>query len=175
MSAATMPHIPPTASLLLQPGEGLGPLSLSASLFSIITTLLQHKSTFPRLDISFNSTNPVTNPIYVDLETNGLRLRFDGQSQHLELIQVTEFGKLGLVYAETNLRHHLMCASGLIVVVMARRHFDLCIRLLDRLRRESWSKRPRPHRKCIYSHIRGLHSSSPYRRMRPNPRPIRNC
>src|SRR5277367_1810969 len=105
MSTNTMPHIPPTASLQIQPGESLGPLSLSASLFSIITTLLQHKHTFPRLNISFNSTNPLTNPIYVDLENNGLRLRFDGESQHLQLIQVTEFGRLGLVYADTNLRY----------------------------------------------------------------------
>lgn len=114
MTAATMPHIPPTASLQIQPGEALGPLSLSASLFSTITTLLQHKSTFPRLNISFNSTDPVTNPVYIDLETNGLRLRFDGESQHLELIQVTEFGKVGLVYADTNLRYRAsrMILSG---------------------------------------------------------------
>jgi hypothetical protein len=96
----------------------------------------------------------VTNPIYVDLETNGLRLRFDGESQHLQLIQVTEFGRLGLVYADTNLRYFILnfgVAGGLMwVVVMVHRHFDLCIRLLDRRRLESWCRlRHRVHR-CIF-------------------------
>src|SRR5208282_756894 len=100
-----MPNIPPTSSLQIQPKQGLGPLSLSASLYSTLTTLLQHKSAFPRLNISFNSSNPVTNPIYIDLESNGLRLRFDGESQHLELIEVIEFGKIGLLYGDTNLSY----------------------------------------------------------------------
>lgn len=99
-----MPTFPPTSSLPIQPGEAIGPLSLSASLYSTLTTLLQHKGTFPRLNISFNSANPVCNPIYIDLEANGLRLRFDGESQHLELIEVTQFGNLGLLYKDSNLR-----------------------------------------------------------------------
>ena len=99
-----MPTLPPTSSLLIQPGEALGPLSLSASLYSTLSTLLHHKSTFARLNISFNPTNPVSNPIYVDLESNGLRLRFDGESQRLELIEVTEFGRVGLLYGDINLR-----------------------------------------------------------------------
>jgi hypothetical protein len=99
-----MPTVPPTSSLPVQPGEAIGPLSLSASLHSTLSTLLQHKATFPRLNISFNSANPVCNPIYIDLEANGLRLRFDGEAQHLELIEVTEFGKVGLLYQEANLR-----------------------------------------------------------------------
>ena len=99
-----MPTVPPTSSLPIQPGEAIGPLSLSASLYSTLSTLLQHKAIFPRLNISFNSANPVCNPIYVDLEANGLRLRFDGESQHLELIEATAFGKVGLLYEDTNLR-----------------------------------------------------------------------
>ena len=99
-----MPNIAPTSSLQVQPGEALGLLVLSTSLYATLTTLLRHKSTFPRLEISFNSASPVSKPIYIDLESNGLRLRFDGESQHLELIEVTEFGKIGLKYADTNLR-----------------------------------------------------------------------
>ena len=98
-----MPNIPPTSSIKIQPNHGLGPLSLSASLYSTLATLLHHKSTFPRLNISFNSSNPVINPIYIDLESNGLRLRFDGESQLLELIEVIEFGKIGLLYGDTYL------------------------------------------------------------------------
>lgn len=99
-----MPTVPPTSSLPIQPGEAIGPLSLSASLYSTLSTLLQHKAAFPRLNISFNSANSVCNPIYIGLEANGVRLRFDGESQHLELIEVTEFGKVGLLYKDTNLR-----------------------------------------------------------------------
>jgi isoleucyl-tRNA synthetase len=99
-----MPMIQPASSLEIQPREALGPLTLSASLYSTLTTLLTHKPTFPRLNISFNSTDPVTNPIYIDLEANGVRLRFDGESQRLELIEVTEFGKIGLLYGDSNLR-----------------------------------------------------------------------
>jgi len=99
-----MPIVPPTSSLSIQPGEAIGPLSLSSSLYSTLSTLLQNKPTFPRLNISFNSANPLSNPIYIDLEANGLRLRFDGESQHLELIEVIEFGKVGLRYKDTNLR-----------------------------------------------------------------------
>jgi Uncharacterised protein family (UPF0183) len=100
-----MPNYIPTSSLQIQPGQALGPISLSGSLYSILTTIINHKSTFPRINISFNSANPVTNPIYIELEANGLRLRFDGESQRLELIEVTEFGKLGLLYGDTNLRY----------------------------------------------------------------------
>lgn len=100
-----MPTVPPSSSLQIQPGQGLGDITLSASLYSTLTILLQQKTVFPRLNISFNSGNPVSNPIYLDLEANGLRLRFDGESQRLELIEVTEFGKIGLLYDDTNLRY----------------------------------------------------------------------
>ena len=102
-----MPNLPTTSSLQIQPGDALGPLSLSGSVYATLTSLLLHKSTFPRLNISFNSTDPVSNPIYIDLEANGLRLRFDGESQRLELIEVTEFGKIGLLYSDSNLRYIL--------------------------------------------------------------------
>ena len=101
-----MPNIPPSSSLQVKPGEALGPLSLSASLYSILTTLFSNKSTFPRINISFNSDDPVSSPIFIELEANGLRLRFDGDSQRLELIEVTEFGPVGLIYNESNLRYN---------------------------------------------------------------------
>jgi Uncharacterised protein family (UPF0183) len=100
-----MPTVPPVSSVAIEPSMGLGPLRLGASLFSTLTTLLQSRSIFPRINISFNSANPVSNPIYVDLEASGIRLRFDGESQHLELIEVTEFGKISLLYDDTNLRY----------------------------------------------------------------------
>jgi Uncharacterised protein family (UPF0183) len=99
-----MPTIPPSSSVEVQPGQALGPINLKASLYSTLSTLLLHRSTFPRLNTSFNSANPVSNPIFIELETNGVRLRFDGESQHLELIEVTEFGKLGFLYNDNTLR-----------------------------------------------------------------------
>ena len=100
-----MPNVPPSSSLQIQPGEALGPLSLSASLYSTLTTILSNKSTFPRINISFNSDDPVSSPIYIELEANGVRLRFDGDSQRLALIEVTEFGPTGLLYSDSNLRY----------------------------------------------------------------------
>jgi len=100
-----MPTIPPSSSVQVQPGQGLGPLSLKASLYSTLSSLLHHRSTFPRINISFNSANPVSNPIFIELETNGIRLRFDGESQHLEFIEVIEFGKLGFLYNDNTLRY----------------------------------------------------------------------
>jgi isoleucyl-tRNA synthetase len=102
-----MPNVPPSSSLQIRPGEGLGPLSLSASLYSILTILFTNKPTFPRLNISYNSDDPVSSPIYIDLEANGVRLRFDGESQRLELIEITEFGPTGLLYNDSNLRYSI--------------------------------------------------------------------
>jgi hypothetical protein len=99
-----MPTVPPTSSVPIQPSIGLGPLRLGATLFSTLSTLLQSRSIFPRVNISFHAKSPVLSPIYVELDANGIRLRFDGESQHLELIEVTEFGKIGLLYDDTNLR-----------------------------------------------------------------------
>jgi hypothetical protein len=106
-----MPAIPPSSSVEVQPGQALGPIALKASLYSTLSTLLHHRSTFPRLNTSFNSANPVSNPLFIELETNGVRLRFDGESQHLELIEVTEFGKLGFLYNDNTLRFPTLTVS----------------------------------------------------------------
>jgi hypothetical protein len=99
-----MPNLPGTHILEVKPGESLGPLSLSTSLYATLNTLIMEKAIFPRLNISFDPLNPTSNPIFIDLEANGIRLRFDGESQHLQLIEITDFCKLGLLYKDTNIR-----------------------------------------------------------------------
>jgi len=106
-----MPSVPLTTELRIRAGEALGPLTLGATLHSTVNMLLAQKSIFPRLNFFSNSESPVSNPVYIVLEANGLRLRFDGESQTLQLIEVTEFGKLGLLYGETNLRYFVMTIS----------------------------------------------------------------
>jgi Phagosome assembly factor 1 len=99
-----MPNLPGTHILELKPGESLGPLSLDASLYAVLNTLIAEKAIFPRLNISFDPLSPVASPIFIDLEANGIRLRFDGESQHLQVIEVTDFSKLGIIYNDTNIR-----------------------------------------------------------------------
>jgi Uncharacterised protein family (UPF0183) len=169
-----MPTIPPSSSLQIQPGEALGPLSLSASLYSTLTTLLQHKSAFPRLNISFSSASPVSNPVYIELDTNGLRLRFDGESQRLELIEVTEFGKVGLLYGESNLRY-ILVSSLLISVAMDHLHFDRYTRRLDRLLLESCFRPLHRRPKRTSSHILALHSNFLFHQMHPYLRQTETC
>jgi Uncharacterised protein family (UPF0183) len=119
-----MPTVPPVSLLAIQPGVSLGPLRLGVSLFSTLATLLNNRSIFPRVNISYSSANPVADPIYIELEASGIRLRFDGESQRLGLIEVTEFGPLGLLYHDRNLRYSFMFAL-LILVAMAHRPFAL--------------------------------------------------
>ena len=169
-----MPNIPATSSLRIQPKAGLDPLFLGASLYSTLNTLLQHKSTFPRLNILFNSTSPVSNPVYIDLEANGLRLRFDGESQHLELIEVTEFGKLGLLYGDINLRNITLILL-LTIVAMERRHFGPFIRPLDLLHLENYCQPLRRLPQRISCHILESHSSFLFLRTFRHQRQIRSC
>src|SRR5262245_47513356 len=93
--------------LELRPRHALGPLVLASSLYSTLNTLIANKSTFPRLNISFSPDSPLTSPIFIDLDANGVRLRFDGESQRLQLIEITDFTKLAVMYNNTNLRYFL--------------------------------------------------------------------
>lgn len=152
LSPFKMSNYIPTSNLQIQPGQALGPLVLSSSLYVNLSSLISHKSTFPRLNISFNSSSPVSNPIYLDLEANGVRLRFSGESQQLELIEVVEFGKLGLLYGDTNLRYYFG-QSWLTIVVMGHLLFVLFIRPLDQHLREKYSLLQRHRLKCMFCPI----------------------
>ena len=53
---------------------------------------------FPTTDVLYWPSDPLSNPILVDLPLNGLRLRFDGCEQKLRLIEVLDFTKTQFTY-----------------------------------------------------------------------------
>ncbi|KFY01959.1 hypothetical protein O988_02418, partial [Pseudogymnoascus sp. VKM F-3808] len=85
-------------SAAVTPGRSLGFLVLGASLHDIVTRLKAEPQTFGKLELIYSPENPVTEPVIVNLPTNGVRLRFDGPEQRLRLIEVTDFSKSKLTY-----------------------------------------------------------------------------
>lgn len=82
----------------IYPGKGLGSLSLGLSLHSVIAILKASPTTFPSISITYSKKNPVRSPVTIVLKYNGLRLRFDGITQKLRLIEVIEWAKMKLTY-----------------------------------------------------------------------------
>ena len=82
----------------VHPGRALGFLVLGASLHDIITRLKAEPQRFPRLDLIYEKSSPVQEPVVLNLPTNGFRLRFDGPEQRLRLIEVLDFTKSKLTY-----------------------------------------------------------------------------
>ncbi|KAI1870684.1 uncharacterized protein JN550_004830 [Neoarthrinium moseri] len=82
----------------LHPGVALGFLVLGASLHDILTRLKAEPQRFPKLDLVYSPTQPVTEPVVLTLPANGIRLRFDGSEQRLRLIEVVDFTKNRITY-----------------------------------------------------------------------------
>ncbi|KAK6070420.1 hypothetical protein SCUP515_08443 [Seiridium cupressi] len=82
----------------LHPGVALGFLVLGASLHDILTRLKAEPQRFPKLDLVYAPTQPVTEPVVLTLPANGIRLRFDGSEQRLRLIEVIDFTKNRVTY-----------------------------------------------------------------------------
>ncbi|KAJ5573270.1 hypothetical protein N7450_010254 [Penicillium hetheringtonii] len=80
------------------PGKGLGFITLGASLHNVLTRVKSHPQTYPAIDLAYSSTDPLRNPVVLQLPSNGLRLRFDGPDQRLRLIEVLDFSRVNLVY-----------------------------------------------------------------------------
>lgn len=73
-------------------------LVLGASLHDILTRLKAEPQRFPKLDLVYSPTDPVTEPVVLTLPANGIRLRFDGSEQRLRLIEVVDFTKNRITY-----------------------------------------------------------------------------
>lgn len=71
---------------------------LGASLHDIITRLKAEPQRFPKLDLTYEHSDPVKEPVILSLPPNGIRLRFDGPEQRLRLIEVLDFTKSQLTY-----------------------------------------------------------------------------
>ncbi|KAL4935762.1 hypothetical protein BDV06DRAFT_217178 [Aspergillus oleicola] len=82
----------------IYPGKGLGFITLGASLHNILSRVKAHPQIYPAIDIAYSSSNPLQDPVTLQLPSNGLRLRFDGPDQRLRLIEVLDFSKTALVY-----------------------------------------------------------------------------
>ncbi|EPE27678.1 hypothetical protein GLAREA_04469 [Glarea lozoyensis ATCC 20868] len=87
----------------VRPDEGLGFLVLGATLHDILTRLKAEPQSFPKLELTYESTAPVTEPVVLHLPSNGLRLRFDGPEQRLRLIEVLDFTKSHLTYKDRDI------------------------------------------------------------------------
>ncbi|KAI1323758.1 hypothetical protein F5Y16DRAFT_382794 [Xylariaceae sp. FL0255] len=77
---------------------GLGFFLLGASLHDILTRLKAEPQSFPKLDLAYSPTYPVTEPVDLTLPANGLRLRFDGPEQRLRFIEIIDFTKNRITY-----------------------------------------------------------------------------
>ncbi|KAJ5580300.1 uncharacterized protein N7459_006285, partial [Penicillium hispanicum] len=90
------------APVQISPGKGLGFIStclvLGASLHNILTRVKSHPQMYPAIDLAYSPTDPLRQPVVLQLPSNGLRLRFDGPDQRLRLIEVLEFSRMDLVY-----------------------------------------------------------------------------
>ncbi|KAL4924722.1 isoleucine--tRNA ligase ISM1 [Aspergillus undulatus] len=82
----------------IYPGKGLGFITLGASLHNVLSRVKAHPQTYPAIDIAYSASNPLQDPVTLQLPSNGLRLRFDGPDQRLRLIEVLDFSKTALVY-----------------------------------------------------------------------------
>ncbi|KAK7914785.1 hypothetical protein PG985_012488 [Apiospora marii] len=85
----------------LHPGVALGFMVLGASLHDILTRLKAEPQRFPKLDLVYSPTQPVTEPVILTLPANGIRLRFDGPEQRLRLIEVIDFTKNRITYGQS--------------------------------------------------------------------------
>ncbi len=73
---------------------------LGASLHDILTRLKAEPQRFPKLDLIYEQSDPVKEPVILHLPNSGIRLRFDGPEQQLRLIEVLDFTKSQLTYRD---------------------------------------------------------------------------
>ena len=69
----------------------------------VLTRLKAQPQAYPSIDVSYSPSEPLANPVVVNLPPNGFRLRFDGPDQRLRLIEVIDFTKTLLSYKDTDL------------------------------------------------------------------------
>ncbi|MCJ1294014.1 hypothetical protein MMC34_005571 [Xylographa carneopallida] len=78
-------------------------LVLGASLHDILTRLKAQPTLYPKIDITYSSSEPLVAPVALALTHNGIRLRFDGPDQRLRLIEVLDFARTPLTYKNVDL------------------------------------------------------------------------
>ncbi|KAI9706683.1 MAG: hypothetical protein M1836_003693 [Candelina mexicana] len=87
----------------VHPNRSVGFFTLGASLHDVLTRLKAQPQTYPSIDLSYSPSEPIANPVILNLPANGFRLRFDGPDQRLRLIEVLDFTKTKLSYKNTEI------------------------------------------------------------------------
>jgi hypothetical protein len=87
-------------------------LVLGASLHDILTRLKAEPQRFPKLDLLYEHSDPLKEPVILNLPSNGFRLRFDGPEQRLRLIEVLDFTKSQLTYRDKDVLRPGTAAQG---------------------------------------------------------------
>ncbi|KAI5291824.1 hypothetical protein KEM54_006069 [Ascosphaera aggregata] len=97
MAPSNAPQMPSSS---IQPGKYLSFFTLGSSLHNILTRIKALPHFYPSLDVLYSPTDPISDPVIINLPDNGVRLRFDGPDQRLRLIEVLEhgFGRMAIVY-----------------------------------------------------------------------------
>lgn len=89
----------------VDPGKSVGFFVLGTSLHDVIARIKSEPALFTKLDLIFDDAFPVTVPVVLELPANGIRLRFDGPSQILRLIEIVDFTRNKLQYAKDKPQH----------------------------------------------------------------------
>lgn len=86
--------------------------ALGSSLHYVLSLLRHYPRAFPSISTVYSPASPVTAPVLVVLDSNGIRLRFDGPDQRLRLIEVVDFQKCRLTYNSGELTRTGAAAGG---------------------------------------------------------------
>ncbi|CAG8518124.1 9392_t:CDS:10 [Paraglomus occultum] len=93
---------PRRLDLQIIPREGLGLFRLGVSIWDIINSLREQTIAFPTVDCKYSEESPLTD-LFLSLPANGINLRFDGSTQRLKSIEIYDFSRLRLTYAENEI------------------------------------------------------------------------
>ncbi|CAB4406148.1 unnamed protein product [Rhizophagus irregularis] len=92
---------PQRLDLSIVPGKSLGWFRLGTSIWDIINFLREQLRIIPSVDLKYDDEAPISTDVFLSLPANGIHMRFDGASQRLKSIQVSEFSKLRLTYQDS--------------------------------------------------------------------------
>ncbi|RIA92291.1 hypothetical protein C1645_765441 [Glomus cerebriforme] len=87
--------------LSIVPGKSLGWFRLGASIWDIINFLREQIRIIPSVDLKYDDEAPISTDVFLSLPANGIHMRFDGSSQRLKSVQVSDFSKLRLTYQDS--------------------------------------------------------------------------
>jgi hypothetical protein len=83
----------------VHPGDRVGPFRLGMSLFECLNIIkTQTCASSTKTLIIFSRTNPLDKPTILDVQSLGIRLRFDAKHQKLLVVDVYDFAKVSLSF-----------------------------------------------------------------------------